>query len=98
MSGLEALAVLGVACNVMQIISFAGECFSVCKRICETGNPEPSLIDDGRRLTELCINLKRSLAQSSEPLTDHDKALVAIADECITAAQDLQTEIISLSA
>lgn len=98
MSGLEALAILGVACNVMQIISFAGEFVAVCKRICETGNPEPNLCDHGKRLTELSTGLKQTMAQSLEPLTDHDKAVVAIADECISAAQALQTEIISLSA
>lgn len=34
---MEAIATLSLVCNVMQAVSFTGELFLLCRRVCEDG-------------------------------------------------------------
>ncbi|KAK3367650.1 hypothetical protein B0H63DRAFT_363599, partial [Podospora didyma] len=92
---MEPLAALGIASNVMQIISFGFETIAVCKRVHESGHPEPGLGDNSASLHTLSVALSQQLKayhQSQVGLRKHDKAMLDIAAKCADAAKALQEE------
>ncbi|KAF5011642.1 hypothetical protein FDECE_2265 [Fusarium decemcellulare] len=97
MSGLEPLAALGLACNIMQMITFTGESISICRRIYNDGQPDPSLDDYAQRLLGTSESLRDIISRSSGNLTSDDQALRSTAEKCIDVAGHLTKEIQSLS-
>jgi len=96
MSGLEPLAALGLACNVLQVISFTGEVLAISKRVFDTGEtPETtaSLTKSLDSLTATCRDIDSSVRSTPHPLTSGDRKLIAIANDCKKAALDLKAEI-----
>lgn len=94
-TGLEAL---GIACNVMQVISFAGETIKLCKIIYD-GKPTPTdqLLENAnqmiRHVSEVEDYLKNVPAKSpsgSVPATSDYKGLINIAQKCKAAAEELK--------
>ncbi|UPK97429.1 hypothetical protein LCI18_008364 [Fusarium solani-melongenae] len=61
MSGLEAVAAFALACNVMQVVEAAYRTVGTCKRIYQTGQPDPlnktvgPLSPDDTRLRDLAV-------------------------------------------
>jgi len=94
---MEALAVFGIACNVIQVINFAHETTSLCKRVYQTGSLDCNLAENGLRLGELSRALAEQLSTHSQPLTRSDKALLDIANKCTEAARNLCDEVAFLS-
>ncbi|KAL0933333.1 uncharacterized protein CTRU02_212296 [Colletotrichum truncatum] len=99
MSGLEGIAGLGLACNIMQLISFSHETVVICRRIHENGTPEPDLAEQAKSLKDLSDDLERSLkgkasASSGAPA---DKRVLDLARKCIRHAKDLNEEIVYLT-
>jgi hypothetical protein len=95
MSGTEALAALGLACNVFQVISFTSEVCTTCKTIFENGKTPGSsahLSDAARSLSEICESIKESTDSATWPLSKNDYELLNIAKECNKAASALKLE------
>ncbi len=94
MSGLEALGIFGVVCNVLQVISSARETVSLCKAIYQGQAPDAHLKDNATHLSELSEKLKTHYAPQR---TSDEKDLARIAEECRTAAQKLVKEVCLLT-
>ena len=93
MSGLEALAALGIACNIMQVVSFSLETLSLCKAMYKTGSPAPSLVQNASHLEDLGKGLRASLDSAPKPLTKDQQKLHEIARGCSEAVAELKTEV-----
>ncbi|KAH7234098.1 hypothetical protein B0J15DRAFT_571685 [Fusarium solani] len=97
MSGLEPLAALGLACSVMQTITFAGQTLSLCRKIYNDGQPDPALNDYGLELAKISETLKNNLNTGSGVLSSDDLALRDTAEKCLAATDKLAQEMHNLS-
>lgn len=96
MSGLEPLAALGLACNVLQVLSFAGEVCKHSKSFFEQGQaPETAtaFTKASESLTKAFNEAENIATTSPRPLTQHDEELRRIAEKCKNAAKDLRDEV-----
>ncbi|KAK4162901.1 hypothetical protein QBC43DRAFT_71375 [Cladorrhinum sp. PSN259] len=96
MSGLEPLAAFGLACNVFQAISFAGEVCSLSKAIFKNGEVPDStagLEVTFNTLTSVCDQIKSTAGSAQRQLTDNDRELLRIAQDCHSAARALKAEV-----
>jgi hypothetical protein len=95
MSGFE---VLGMACAVMQVISFAHELCTFCKDIYD-GRPT---VDTHREANAASMILASEdlhiYFQSFSPRDGDQKVLVNIAEKCIATAKELHTEAMKATA
>ncbi|KAI9658091.1 MAG: hypothetical protein M1821_002751 [Bathelium mastoideum] len=93
---MDPLTALGLACNVMQVISFAHETISLCKRLYRNGSSNPDLVYHASHLSILSSNLQVSIndaARQGSSLNQQRKELQAIANECYHASTALQVEL-----
>ncbi|KAK1753298.1 hypothetical protein QBC47DRAFT_55117 [Echria macrotheca] len=97
MSGLEPLAALGLACNVIQLIESAGKTVSICKSIFQTGSLDPSLGRSTAHLTTAFDQLNQSLTAAPGPKNPDEAALLEVARDCSAAALNLKTEVAKIS-
>ncbi|KAK1723021.1 uncharacterized protein BDZ83DRAFT_627517 [Colletotrichum acutatum] len=111
MSGLEGIAGLSLACNVMQLIRFGHEAISMCRRVYESGSPEPSLSEHAESLKAVCDSLEKSLdkrpilaaAAAAAPTAatirapTMEKRILELTAKCIKNARDLEEEMKFLS-
>src|SRR6185369_14257336 len=99
MSGLEPIAALGLACNVMQLISFGRETVSTCQAIFRTGSPNPGLDRFAKDLNKALLGVETALPSGPRAsLGEADKALLDLADGCRRAATQLLAEVQAVSA
>ena len=67
MSGLEPLVALGLACNVLQIVSFAREAYQVSKIVLETGDvPPPALTSTLEDLAKVFQEVESTAASTNK--------------------------------
>ena len=93
MSGLEPLAIFGIACNVMQTISFAQLAIATYKQIREDGSIDPQLHKAASELQTGAATLSTSIQGS----TAQDAELVKTAKKCSSAAQKIVDELNKLA-
>ncbi|KAI0883129.1 uncharacterized protein GGS22DRAFT_195372 [Annulohypoxylon maeteangense] len=89
MSGLEALS---IACNIMQVISFAHETVSFCKAIYQGKSIDEYGGHDIASLSALSAQLRKHY-QNIKPKTTDEKQLEDIAKKCNIAARALEEEV-----
>lgn len=97
MSGLEPLAALGLACSIMQTITFTGETISLCRKIYNNGQPDPSLNDYSLELSKISWTLRDNLNRGSGVLSSDDLALRDTAEKCLEVTNKLAQEMQNLS-
>ncbi|KAI8719792.1 NACHT domain-containing protein [Fusarium sp. LHS14.1] len=97
MSGLEPLVALGLACSVMQTITFAGQTLSLCRNIYNDGQPDPALNDYSLELSKISETLKDNLNKGSGVLSSDDLALRDTAEKCLEVTTKLTQEMQNLS-
>jgi N-terminal domain on NACHT_NTPase and P-loop NTPases len=92
---MDPVSALGLACNVMQIISFCHETISLCKRVHREGSSDPNLDHVTSHLSRLSDNLRDSIdaAKQGKPLNRQEKDLQSIANECYKASAAVQLEL-----
>jgi hypothetical protein len=91
---MEALAGLSLACNVMQVMSFAHETFSLCKKIYSEGEANPSLGANAKTMAILTKALQNTiLDHAAKPVTEADHELQSIARKCLDAANRLAAKL-----
>jgi len=80
---MDPLTAFGLACNVIQVISFGHEALSLCKRVCRDGSPEPDLAYNSTHLKALSTKLVESLdgARTSTKLSEEQHGLQDIASK-----------------
>jgi hypothetical protein len=95
MSGVE---ILGMACAVMQVISFAHELCTFCKDVYD-GRPT---VDTHREATAALMKSASEdlhmYFQSFSPQDGDQKVLVDIAEKCMATAKELHTEALKATA
>jgi hypothetical protein len=109
MSGLEPVAALGLACNILQIIGVARETVRVAKQVYQNGELDPALTDHATRLGDIS---KRVRSMTTAPTTttatargaaqhaaaqpkpkSRDIQLLELANRCLSTARDLREEV-----
>ncbi|RSM10903.1 hypothetical protein CDV31_007031 [Fusarium ambrosium] len=93
MSGMEPLAALGLACNIMQLLSFGGEAISLCRKVYKTGEIDPSLKDYSSQTAKICESLSDNLTQRQLDLGPDASSLQQRAIICKAAADKLNHEL-----
>ncbi|ETS80322.1 hypothetical protein PFICI_07851 [Pestalotiopsis fici W106-1] len=91
MSGLEPLAALGLACNVLQVVEVGLQTINLIKVVYQGGS-----IDDALEQNAVILaNISREVKKSKQPAKcpKHEQQLIAAAERCSTAARDLTEEI-----
>lgn len=92
MSGMEPLAVFGIACNTMQVIQFTFEAVSICKKVFETGLPDPGLRQFVGDSARLYTNIDQSIRDIT-PHTDDDKQFLRIVQNTRDVSEQLKDEV-----
>ena len=99
MLGAESLAIFGIACNVMQVISFAHDSIAVFKQLHHEGSADPRL----RKAADQMRNTTNSLVDSinvnrgNARLTAEEAELLELANECSGIAKKLGDELDKLT-
>ncbi|KAI1473374.1 hypothetical protein F4774DRAFT_54241 [Daldinia eschscholtzii] len=93
----EAIATLSLVCNVMQVISFTGEVFNLCRNTFKDGSPTSNLASNTAHLSALVATLQERLRDysnvkdESEGLERQAKArLKKLTSELIRDTTELQ--------
>ncbi len=83
---MDALAIIGIVSNVLQMISFVHEVSSTCARLKEAGAPYPNLSENTEKLNSLAQKLQTSLQPTGQtPLPPDQIELRSLATECLKA-------------
>ncbi|RSL57756.1 hypothetical protein CEP54_008121 [Fusarium duplospermum] len=93
MAGMEPLAALSLACNIMQLLSFGGEAISLCRKVYKTGEIDPSLKDYSCQTAKICESLNDNLTQRQLDLGPDASDLQQRAIMCKAAADKLNHEL-----
>ncbi|KAM0545203.1 hypothetical protein ACHAO7_008328, partial [Fusarium culmorum] len=96
MSGAEALAGIGILCNVMQIVTFGKDALHVYRYVHENGTPDAKL---ETYLTDATKSYQEMRGQLSIPpsLTSDQKELLKIGEEAYKGLQKFRTYFQELS-
>lgn len=94
---MDPVSALGLACSVMQVISFGLETISLCKQIYTDGHPDLSLAESGHHLEALGASITQQLNKCSQPLTARDMAFLKVAEQCARDAGALRAEVAYLA-
>jgi len=94
---MEAIAALGLACNVMQLISFSRDVLTVVRHAYATGTVQADLGDRASRLSGLAMAVDDSLGSSAKPQTPAEKDLQEAARKSHAASLELHEEINKLN-
>ena len=89
MSGFEAL---GVACSIMQVISFSGEVIRLCKAIYQDASPQKKLAENAATL--MVVFGEAQTRYQNLPLKKAaDRDLMQLAERCNAIARALDEEV-----
>ncbi|KAK4152968.1 hypothetical protein C8A00DRAFT_34300 [Chaetomidium leptoderma] len=89
-TGLEAL---GLACNIMQVISFAGGLISTFNAIRGGHSPDVAITTTATQMSNAFKTLAQSLGQATRPLNKDEMEMAVIAEQCLDAAVALKAEV-----
>lgn len=92
MSGLESVAILALACNVMQVISFSHEAISTCRRLYDRSNDD-GLSTMADNLDATSSSLRNYLRDLPQPTPGDEASLVELAQKSSGAAQRVRVEV-----
>jgi hypothetical protein len=95
----EALAALGIAVNVMGVITFCRETADLAVKIHKTGAVDPDLAQRTTRIKALSeqLDVSTQTAQYGSSRLPAHQELSAIAKDCSSTAQQLVEELESIS-
>ncbi|KAF5569654.1 NACHT domain-containing protein [Fusarium pseudoanthophilum] len=88
MSGLEPLAVLGLVCNIVQLVEVGLKTAKLCKNAYRTGEPDPELSIYAENLAVTASSLGQYLEVSPQPLNLDDMRLLNLARSCRDAEDE----------
>jgi hypothetical protein len=99
MSGAESLAIFGIACNVMQVISFAHDSITFFKQLHDEGCADPILRKAADQMRDATKSLVDSINVngSNARLTAEETELLELANECSGLAKNLSDELNKLT-
>lgn len=91
MSGLEPLAVLGLACNVLQLVEVGKHTINLIKTVYQSASPDHTLEENAAILENATEEIRKCERPAKCP--KHEQQLLVAADRCSAAARDLRQEI-----
>lgn len=95
MSGLEGIAALGLACNVLQLIGSVATSVTVAKNILDTGTIDPALAERNEELSKLYQDVEVSLGKVGQ--SGNDQELRDVAGKILQTTAELKTELAAVS-
>lgn len=93
MSGLEPLAALGLACNILQLVELGQKTIDIIKTAYQGRKPDEELKQNAVILERLAKEVKHSSSSSPTGVSGYEEILLQSADSCSTAADKLQKEV-----
>jgi len=92
---MEPLIALGLACNVVQLVSFGHEVLSLARRLSKDGSPDANLADKSARLSDLSSELKDSLSAQNHAraLDQNQLRLQTVANRCLSLSNNMAEEL-----
>ncbi|TLD30653.1 hypothetical protein PspLS_01809 [Pyricularia sp. CBS 133598] len=99
MSGLEPIAALGLACNILQVVGIGRETVRLARKVYQDGELDPALKENAELLREISDAIRTttttaaSSSQSAQAAAVRDKQLLSLVDKCQGAARDLDEEV-----
>jgi hypothetical protein len=91
---LDPLTALGIACNVMQVISFAHEVASTVKQVKKDGSVDPKLREHAGNLSNTSKQLEQSIDGSNfRPISQNQADLRNIAVKCLKTSKAMQSKL-----
>ncbi|RSL68839.1 hypothetical protein CEP53_002413 [Fusarium sp. AF-6] len=81
----------------MQVVEASYKTVGTCKRIYQTGQPDPALDDYGGQLRDISNASETQLNKTTGPLSPDDTRLRDLATRCTTIANGLLNQIASVS-
>ncbi|PVH93021.1 hypothetical protein DM02DRAFT_697748 [Periconia macrospinosa] len=94
MSGLEPVAALSFACNILQIIGVGIETVRVARQVYQDGALDSVLTDNATLLRNLSDRVRSvNVVNPGTKLKAQDKQLLELAEKCRDASRDLQEEV-----
>lgn len=94
---MEALAIFGIACNVMQTISFAHEAVEIGLAIYQGESVDPNLAYTTKRLESSLRNLQYSLERGPQPMTRESRELIDIVKDSLATSASIGNELTQIS-
>ncbi|KAG6358431.1 hypothetical protein INS49_014315 [Diaporthe citri] len=94
MSGLEPIAALGLACNILQVIGTGLETVRVAKQVYQNDKLDPALTESARILDDLSSRIRSTttVASTAKPKAQ-EKQLFDLAEKCQRASRALCEEV-----
>lgn len=91
---MDPLTALGIACNVMQVISFAHEVASAVKQLKKDGSVDPKLREHAGNLSATSEQLNQSLSDfNATPISKPQADLRDIATKCLQTSTAMQSKL-----
>lgn len=87
MSGLEGLAALGLACNIIQVISFGRETLDLIKCVYRDGTIDESLMNKSTAIQDVAAEI--IAVEVPPPLGKYEQNLVDITKKCTGVARGI---------
>ncbi|KAI9690641.1 MAG: hypothetical protein M1820_009948 [Bogoriella megaspora] len=98
MSGMEPLVALGLACNVMQIIDFGHECYSISRQLKQDGGAYHGIAARSTSFSKVAQDIQQTLnVARTGSMTPAEQELWDISRRSVAAASKLQTELAKFS-
>lgn len=91
MSGLEPLAALGLACNILQLVELGQKTIGIIKTVYQGREPDAELKQNAVVLGRLAKEVESSLSPTG--VSGYEEILLQSAASCSTAANKLQKEV-----
>lgn len=92
MSGLEPIAALGLACNILQLVELGRQTIDCIKAVYQGRKPDEELDRNAAALEVLTWDEAKKHRQPGRK-TKHEEILLQSAAKCATAAHDLREEV-----
>lgn len=90
MSGLEGL---GIACNIMQLISFTAETVKLCHLVYEGQAPEKEMLENATALQTLIASIDPDASAAKTRRSVSEQDLIDMARRCKVAAKEVVEEV-----
>lgn len=93
---MDPLTAVGIACNVMQVISFSRELISVAHHVYDKGAINESTMDKATHLKALAASIDIDTRNLGCPRSASDKEIIQIAKKCHEASEELQKMVLDM--
>jgi hypothetical protein len=97
MSGLEPLAVVGLTCNIIELIQVGRDVAAICISISKTGSSDPELETKTTFLEKAFKSVEQSLGSVPVASDRDEQELLAVSEKALSTARDLRVELEKIS-